>query len=112
MAFWGPLMKLLRSSIAVGLMLFCAVGTRAGSQLEYSDPMRLQSPPESINKPELKCSVCVVACDAVQHQLQQVKSWTESAIMDSFEKAATLLGEQYGYSDAQVLSACLEHASH
>ena len=73
----------------------------ARADMEYSEPMRLQNPPESINKPELKCSVCLIACDAVQHQLLSLKKMTELKIMDSFEKATKLLGEQYGYSDAQ-----------
>ena len=54
-----------------------------------------------MSEEELKCSVCVVACDVVQYKLRQVKLWTESAIMDAFESASVLMGEQYGYSDAQ-----------
>ena len=48
--------------------------------------------------------VCIVITDVQQrppHELQQVKKWTESKIMDAFEGAVALLGDQYGYSDAE-----------
>ena len=73
----------------------------AAADMAYSEPMRLQSPPESITTPELKCSVCVVSCDAIRHELQAVTKWTESRIMEAFESAVALLGDQYGFSDAE-----------
>ena len=73
----------------------------AAADMAYSEPMRLQSPPESIATPELKCSVCVVSCDAIRHELQAVTKWTESRIMEAFESAVALLGDQYGFSDAE-----------
>ena len=85
------------------LLLVLAVLSMAGGaagDMSYSEPMRLQNPPESISTPALKCSVCVVSCDAIQHELRQVKKWTESKIMEAFESAVALLGDQYGYSDA------------
>ena len=73
----------------------------AAADMAYSEPMRLQSPPESITTPELKCSVCVVSCDAIRYELQAVTKWTESRIMEAFESAVALLGDQYGFSDAE-----------
>lgn len=88
-----------------GLLMLLVVAMVLGpaptfADMAYSEPMRLQNPPESIATPELKCSVCVVSCDAIQHELRQVKKWTESKIMEAFEGAVALLGDQYGYSDA------------
>ena len=77
------------------------LGTATAQKMEYSEAMRLQNPPEGLDKPGLKCSACVVACDAIRHELQQVPKWTELKIMEAFEKAVTLLGDQYGYSDAE-----------
>ena len=43
------------------------------------EQQRLQNAPESIAATlALKCSVCVVVCDAIQLELRQVKKWTES----------------------------------
>ena len=93
------------SARPLGLLLLLALAVLsmaggAAGDMSYSEPMRLQNPPESIATPALKCSVCVVSCDAIQHELRQVKKWTESKIMEAFEAAVALLGDQYGYSDA------------
>ena len=77
------------------------MGTATAQKMEYGEAMRLQNPPEGLDKPGLKCSACVVSCDAIRHELQQVPKWTELKIMEAFEKAVTLLGDQYGFSDAE-----------
>eukprot|EP01048_Picozoa_sp_COSAG05_P030353 COSAG05_NODE_10492_length_562_cov_1.311015_1_plen_159_part_10 len=87
--------------LALSIALLAATQPVSAQKMEYSDAMRLQSPPEGLDKPGLKCSACVVACDAIRHELQQVSKWTELKIMEAFEKAVTLLGDQYGYSDAE-----------
>ena len=98
--------EMLSGRCSTQLLLVVALGAGLApaptlADMRYSEPMRLQNPPQSIATPELKCSVCVVSCDAIQHELQQVKKWTESKIMEAFEGAVALLGDQYGYSDAE-----------
>jgi|EP01049_Picozoa_sp_SAG25_P003988 hypothetical protein len=61
-----------RLVLLVLLALLRAPSGAEAKKMEYGQGMRLQNPPEGLDKPGLKCSACVVACDAIRHELKQV----------------------------------------